>query len=204
MYFETVLIAGYNENSTVPLSAAISTNVLNRMDHLEVISTYTSKIPEITDSNIGTILEHRIQTNWQFMLIMACVLIALTTIYLGRCVHRHWKSRAHQVRNINTTAPNRGINESHQIEYIYEEMQNVEYEDPERYRTVACDDNSGNVINTSQEKMDSVSVIPIMSSLEPSTDETLNGHNISENTMYENQPKIDMRETGDLYLSPTV
>lgn len=83
-------------------------------------------------------------------------------------------------------------------------MQNEEYEDPERYRTVACDDNSGNGINTSQEKMDSVSIIPILLSLEPSTDEALNGHHVSESTMYENQLEIEIRETGDLYLSPTV
>lgn len=206
MYFETVLIAGYKENSTVPLPAVISTNVINRMNYLEVISTRTSKIPEITESNIGTILEHRIQTNWQFMLIMACVLIALTTSYLGRCVHRHWKSRAHQVSNINTTGPNRGINESHQIEYIYEEMQNVEYEDPDRYRTIALYDNSGNVINTSQEKMDSVSIIPIRSSLESSTDETPTDIvcHVSEITMYENQPGIEIRESGDMYLTPTM
>lgn len=206
MYFETVLIAGYKENSTVPLSAVISTNFINRMNYMEVISTRTSKIPEITESNIGTILEHRIQTNWQFMLIMACVLIALTTTYLGRCVHRHWKSRAHQVSNINTTAQNRGINESHQVEYIYEEMQNVEYEDPDRYRTVALSDNSGNVINTSQEKMDSVSIIPIRSSLESLTDETPTDIvcHVSEITMYENQPGFEIRESGDMYLTPTM
>uniref|UniRef100_K1QUR4 Uncharacterized protein n=1 Tax=Magallana gigas TaxID=29159 RepID=K1QUR4_MAGGI len=87
------------------------------------------------------------------------------------------------------------MNESHQIEY-HEEMQNVEYEDTERYRTVACDDNSGNGINTSQEKMDSVSIIPILLSLESSTDEALNRHHVSENTMYERQLKIDIRETG--------
>lgn len=206
MYFETVLIAGYNENSTVPLSAVISTNVLNRMNHFEVISTCSSKIPEITDSNIGTILEHRIQTNWQFMLIMACVLIALTITYLGRCVHRHWKSRVHQVSNINTTASNRGINESHQIEYFYEEMQNVEYEDPDRYRTIALDDNSGNSINISQEKMDSLSIMPIRSSLESSTDETPTNisYHVSEFTMYVNQPGIEIRESDDMYLTPTM
>lgn len=164
----------------------------------------TLTILKITDTNIRTIIEHRIQTNWQFMLIITCVLIVLAATYLGRCVHRHCKSRAHQVSTTNTAAQNTSINESHQIEFFYEEMQNVEYEDPERYRTVACDDNSGNGINTSQEKMDSVSIIPILLSLEPSTDEALNGHHVSENTMYENQPKIEIRETGDLYLTPTM
>lgn len=81
---------------------------------------------------------------------------------------------------------------------------NLEYEDPERYRTLACDDNSGNGINISKKKMDFVTIILIMSSLEPSTDEVLNGHHVSENTMYKNQPKIEIRETGDLCLTPTM
>lgn len=138
------------------------------------------------------------------MLIITCVLIVLAATYLGRCIHGHCKSRSHQVSTTDIAAQNTSINESHQIEYLYEEMQNVEYEDPERYRTVACDDNSVNGFNTSQEKMDSVSIIPIMSSLEPSTDEELNRHHINENTMYENQSKIEIRETVDLYLTPTM
>lgn len=206
MSFETVLFAGYDENPTVPLSVVISTNVLNRTDHLEVISTYTSKIQDITDTNIGTILEHRIQTNWQFMLIITGVLIALAVAYLGRCVHRHWKTRIHQESNTNTVALNTAVNESHQILYFYEEIQNVEYEEPDRYRTVAFDDNSGNVINTSQEKIDSLSIIPIRSLLESSIDGPCTNvvHHVSENTMYENQPGIEIRESDDMYLSPTM
>lgn len=206
MYFETVLFAGYDENPTVPLSVVISTNDLNRSDHLEVISTYTSKIQDMTDTNIGTILEHRIQTNWQFMLIITGVLIALSVAYLGRCVHRHWKTRIHQVSNTNTAAPNTAVNENHQILYFYEEIQNVEYEEPDRYRTVAFDDNSGNIINTSQEKIDSLSIIPIRSLLESSIDgPRINVvHHVSENTMYENQPGVKIRESDDMYLSPTM
>lgn len=84
-------------------------------------------------------------------------------------------------------------------------IQNVEYEDPERYRTIACDGNSGNGINTSQKKMDYVSILPITSSLESSTDEPLiNGHHVSENTMYENQLQIEIRESRELYLTPTI
>lgn len=202
LFIKIVFITGNEISSSIPRSFVPALKDLNRTEFLEERS--TSTIFEITDTNIRTIIEHRIQTNWQFMLIITCVLIVIAATYLGRCVHRHCKFNAQQVGNTNTAAQNTSINESHQIEYFYEEMQNVEYEDPERYRTVACDDNSGNGINNSQEKMDSVSIIPIMSSLEPSTDEALNGHHVSENTMYENQPKIEIRETGDLYLSPIV
>lgn len=194
--FKNVFITGNVISSTVPHSAVTVTEVLNRTDHLEERS--TSTILKITDTNIGTILEHRIQTNWQFMLIITCVIIILTTSYLGRCVYRQWKSRTHQ-GNTNTAALNMAINENPQIQYFYDEIQNVEYEDPERYRTLACDDNSGNGKNTSQVKMYSVS---IRSSLEPSTDEPLNGNHVSENRMYENLPKIEIRECNDLYLTP--
>lgn len=159
--FKNVFITGNVISSTVSRSAVTVTEVLNRTDHLEERS--TSTILKITDTNIGTILEHRIQTNWQFMLIITCLLIFLATTYLGRCVHRHWKSRAHQVSNTNTTAPDTTINDSNQIEYFYEEMQNAIYEDPERYRTIAYDGNSRNGINTSQEKIDSVSITHIRS-----------------------------------------
>lgn len=202
LFIKTVFIVGNELSSSIPRSTVTALKDLNRTDLLEERSTLT--ILKITDTNIRTIIEHRIQTNWQFMLIITCVLIVLAATYLGRCVHRHCKFNAQQVGNTNTAAQITSLNESHQIEYFYEEMQNVEYEDPERYRTVACDDNSVNGINTSQEKMDSVSIIPIMSSLEPSTDEALKRQHVSENTTYENQPKIEIRDTGDLYLSPTV
>lgn len=197
---KTIFITGYGENSTVQFSDIKSTDVFNLMDNLEEIS--TTKISKITDPNTDNILEHRIQTNWQFMVIITCVLIALTILYLGRCVHRQWISRIHQVSNTNTAVPNAAINESHQIEFFYDEIQNVEYEDHWRYRTIECDDNNGNSTNTSQEKIESVSIIPIRSSLEPSTDEALTGEHVSENTVYENQPEIEIRKSGDLYLTP--
>lgn len=182
-------------------SAVTVIKVPNCTDHLEERS--TSTIPE-TDTNIENILEHRIKTNWQFMVIITCVLIALTIGYLGRCIHRQWKSRVSQVSNTNTASQNTVFDENQQIEFFYDEIQNADYEDPGRYRTVAFDNDSGNVINTSQEKMDSVSIIPIRSSLEPSTDQALNGKYESENFMYENQPEVEMREIDDLYLTPTM
>lgn len=187
---KNIFITGDNESNTVSRAAVTITKVIDRA----VEKRSTSTIPEITQRNIETILEHRIQTNWQFMVILTCVLIALALAYIWQCVHRHWKSRSHQVSNTNTAVQNTSIHESHQIEFFYEEMQNTEYEDPEHYRTVECDDNSGNSdINTSQEKMDSVSIIPTSTSL-----------STGENVMYENQPEIDKRDINALYLTPTM
>lgn len=195
-----VIIIGDEKTSTVPRSAVTVIKVLNPTDHLEEISTLT--ILKITDTNIGTILEHRIQTNWQFMVIITCVLIAFALAYIWQCVHRHWKSRYNQVRNTNTTAPNTATNENHQIGCFYEVIQSAEYEDPERYRTIALVDNGRNDLNNSQEKFDSVSIIPIRSSSESSSDEALNGPHVSANTMYENHSEIEITEKRDLYLIP--
>lgn len=197
----SIFITGDEISSTVSHSAVTVIKVLNCTNHLE--ERRSSSIPE-TVTNIENILEHRIQTNWQFMVIITCVLIALTIGYLGRCVHRQWKSRVPQVSNRNTAAQNTAFDENHQIEIFYDEIQNTDYEDPGRYRTVEFDNNSGNVINTSQEKMDSVSIIPVKSSLEPSTDQAFNGKYESETFIYENQPELEKREIDDLYLTPTM
>lgn len=187
---KTIFITDDNESNTVSGATVTITKVIDRA----VEKRSTSTIPEITERNIETILEHRIQTNWQFMVILTCMLIALALAYIWQCVHRHWKSRSHQVSNTNTAVPNTSIHEGHQIEFFYEEMQNADYEDPEHYRTVACDDNSGDVdINTSQEKMESVSIIPNSISL-----------STGENVMYENQPEIDKGDINPLYLTPTM
>lgn len=99
-----------------------------------------------------------------------------------------------QVSNTNTSASSTTVNGSHQILYFYEEIQNVEYEEPDRFRTVACINNSGKVdINTYQEKMDPVSIIPNSTSL-----------STGENLIYENQPETDKRDINALYLTPTM
>lgn len=85
-------------------------------------------------------------------------------------------------------------------ECFYEQIQNIEYEDPERYLTAAQDDSHSDGINNSQEKMDDVSFTAIGPSIAPSNDEPL----INENVFYENQSKNGVRETDGLYLSPIV
>lgn len=85
-----------------------------------------------------------------------------------------------------------------EIECFYEQIQNIEYEEPERYLTAAQDDSHRDGINNSQEKMDDVSFKSIGPSIAPSNDEPL----INENVFYENQSKNG--ETDGLYLSPIV
>lgn len=87
-----------------------------------------------------------------------------------------------------------------EIECFYEQIQNIEYEEPERYLTAAQDDSHRDGINSSQEKMDDVSFKSIGPSIAPSNDEPL----INENVFYENQSKNGVRETDGLYLSPIV
>lgn len=87
-----------------------------------------------------------------------------------------------------------------EIECFYEQIQNIEYEDPERYLMAAQDDSHRDGINSSQEKMDDVSFKSIGPSIAPSNDEPL----INENVFYENQSKNGVRETDGLYLSPIV
>lgn len=85
-----------------------------------------------------------------------------------------------------------------EIECFYEQIQNIEYEDPERYLTASQDDGHRDGINNSQEKMDEVSIKSIEPSAAPSNDEPL----ISENVFYENQSNNGVEETDGLYLSP--
>lgn len=87
-----------------------------------------------------------------------------------------------------------------EIECFYEQIQNIEYEEPEHYLTAAQDDSHRDGINSSQEKMDDVSFKSIGPSIAPSNDEPL----INENVFYENQSKNGVRETDGLYLSPIV
>lgn len=87
-----------------------------------------------------------------------------------------------------------------EIECFYEQIQNIEYEDPERYLTAAQDDSRRDGINNSQEKMDEVSIRSIGPSIAPSNDEPM----ISENVLYENQSNNGVRETDGLYLSPII
>lgn len=194
------------EQTSTKQSIAVSNfdKIVKSTHHLEGKSTLT--IPKFIEPNIGGILENRIQTIWQFVLIMLAVFSVLAFTYLGKCVHRQWTSRSLQVGNTMTSAPDSALNVhvhvSNQNEFIYEQIQNIEYEDPERYLTAAHDDILGDGINNSQEKIDSVSFMSIGPTLEPSNDEAINGEHESENAMYENQSSDRVRETNDLYLTP--
>lgn len=87
-----------------------------------------------------------------------------------------------------------------EIECFYEQIQNIEYEDPERYLMAAQDDSHRDGINNSQEKKDEVSIRSIGPSISPSNDELM----ISENVLYEIQLNNGVRETDGLYLSPII
>lgn len=174
-----------------------SDNIFNSKHHFEGRSTLT--ISKFTKPNIDGNLENRIQTIWQFVLIMLAVFSGLAFIYLGKCVHRQWTSRSLQVGNTNTSAPESALNVSNQIECLYEQIQNIEYEDPERYLPALHDDSGGDGMNISQEKMISVSI----SSLKPPNEEALCEEHKSEYVMYENQPNSGIREIDDPYLTPT-
>lgn len=124
----------------------------------------------------------------------------LAFTYIGKCLHQQWASRSLQVSNANTSAPESALNMQNEIECFYEQIQNIEYEDPERYLTAAQDDSHRDGINSSEEKMEEVSIKSIEPSIAPSNDEPL----ISENVFYENQSNNGVRETDGLYLSPII
>lgn len=126
---------------------------------------------------------------------MLAVFSVLASTYIGKCVHRQWTSRALQVSNTSTS--DIALNVSNHTEY--EQIQNVEYEDPERCLQASHDDSRGGSINNSEEKMDSVYIRP---SLELLNEEALNGEHKSEIVMYENQSNSGVREANDLYLTP--
>lgn len=188
LFFSVFII----EQETTPTEQIIvvsnSDNIFNSKHHFEGRSTLT--ISKFTKPNIDGNLENRIQTIWQFVLIMLAVFSGLAFIYLGKCVHRQWTSRSLQVSNTNTSAPESALNVSNQIECLYEQIQNIEYEDPERYLPALHDDSRGGDMNVSQEKMIFVSI----SSLEPPNEEDVK---------YENQPNSGIREIDDPYLTPT-
>lgn len=186
------LFIGEGAISTVPIEPVSNFDkIVYSTHHLK--GKGTSIITKSIETNIGGKLENRIQTIWQFMLIILAVLSVLAFTYLGKCLHRQWTSRAVQVSNTRTSSPDIALDVSNRIEY--EQIQNVEYEDPERYLTVANDDSQGGGINHRQEKMDS-------SSIRPSNEEALNEEHKCENVMYENQSNKGVREADDLYLTP--
>lgn len=126
----------------------------------------------------------------------------LAFTYIGKCLHRQWTSRSLQLGNTNTSAPELALNTRNEIECFYEQIQNIEYEDPERYLTAAQDDSNSDGTNNSQEKIDAVSIKSIGPPIEQSNNDPLNRKSKTENVMYENQPNTGVRENDGLYLTP--
>lgn len=196
-----VFITGQDEISTASIVSVSSFDkIVSSTHHMGGSRTLT--ISKNIETNIGGILENRIQTIWQFILIILAVLSLLAFTYIGKCLHRQWASRSLQVSNTNTSAPESALNMRNDIECIYEQIQNIEYEDPERYLTAAQDNSHRDSINNSQEKIDTVSLRSIGSSIEPTNNEPLNRESYSENVMYENQPNKGVREDDGFYLTP--
>lgn len=160
----------------------------------------------MTEVNIKSNLENRIQTMWQLMLMILAVLLMFALIYLGKCLHRQWTNRTVHLSNTNTTGPGLASNESRQIELYYEQIQDVENDDRKLYLTAVCNESHGTLISSNQDtssgKIDSVSNRSIRSNLELSSDEELNSENVREIVRFDNQQGNAVRERSDLYITP--
>lgn len=150
--------------------------------------------------NLNKGLGNRIKINWQLMIIILALLTVLTSTYLGKCVHRHWISRALQV-SISNTSPAIALGEINQTENSYNRFQTTEYEEPQRYQTTAGDaiGQSSNTLNheNSPEYMEAVSC---SSENEPRAETLLNWINTNKKDQCENQ--LDPGELNDLYITP--
>lgn len=167
----------------------------DQISNLELNSISTTV--ENTEQTVKENLENRIHTIWQLILIILGVLVVIASTYLGNCAYQHWASRIRHISNANTAAPNIVHNESQQSDCFYEQIQHLEYEEPQRYCVAMCDENCGTGIIT----MNPVSLTSYRSSMELST---LNEEPVSENAIYQNQPDRGIRDTNDLYLTPTM
>lgn len=194
-------ITGQDDISTVSIVFVNSYDkIVSSTYHIGESRTLTN--PKFIETNFGGNLENRIQTIWQFILIILAVLSLLAFAYIGKCLHRQWTFRSLQVSNTNASAPESALDMRNEIECFYEQIQNIEYEDPDRYLTAAQDDSHRDGIYNSQEKIDALSIKSVGQSIEPSNIEPRNRESKSENVMYENQPNNGVRETDDLYLTP--
>lgn len=176
--------------------------------HIDILSYLikesTPTIQDITEPNVGENLnqglENRIQTNWQLMLIILGVLLVLTFTYLGKCVHRHCTSRNFKVSNTTTAGPDVTLDQINQIETFYERVQDIEYDEPERYLAAANDDIHGrgtiqNLDSSLEKKEPVVNVV-----VEQTQNTALNAKNVIEKIEYANQQASE--ETNDLYITP--
>lgn len=162
----------------------------------------TSTILDINETKDEDSLKNNIKTMWQLMLMILAVLVFLALVYLGKCVRRHFTSRTHQVSHTNTATPNVMLNENHQIEGCYEQIQDAEHEDSGRYLTPACNESSTfgpcPIQETIEEKIELVSISMLPG---PSNDNVQKRENASDkNDIYNNTVK----EYDDTYISPCV
>lgn len=183
--------------------------VISSDKHVDLVSYLikesTPTVQDITKPNLGENLnqglENRIQTNWQLMLIILVVLLVLTFTYLGKCVHRHWTSRNFNVSNTNTAAPDVILNQISPIETFYERVQDIEYDEPERYLTAANDDIRGRgTIQNPDSSLEKTETMFINIVVDQTQDTTLTAKNVIEQNEYENQPATE--ETDDPYITP--
>lgn len=157
----------------------------------------TPTVLDINETKDEDSLKNSIKTIWQLMLMILAVLVFLALVYLGKCVRRQFTSRTHQVGPSNTATSM--LNENHQIESCYEQIQDAEHEDSGRYLTPACDESraAGTCPNqeTIEEKIELLSVA-MTSGL--SNDNVPKKEKPSDKHMYENTVK----EYDDMYISP--
>lgn len=158
-----------------------------------------STLKDITETKADVDI-HKNYENRQLMLIILAVLILLTSSYLGRCVYRQWSSRTIRASNTDTAKPNTTMSEIIQIGSHYDQVQDRDNDDQERYLTTAPDDNdgNGNISNISYQDASSVKndTASIRAVVEATQDKAQNGENTRE--MYKNQPE----ETINLYITP--
>lgn len=186
---------------TVPhLTQASFSKYINQSDYFE--SRSTSTILYINKTKDEDSLKNSIKTIWQLMLMILAVLVFLALVYLGRCVRRQFTYRTHPVSHTNTATPNVMLNENHQIEGWYEQIQDAEHEDSGRYLTPACNE-SGTIgprsnEETIEEKKELVSIAMMPG---PSNDNVQKRENANDkNDIYKNIVK----EYDDMYISPCV
>lgn len=195
-------IADKEATHTVSHIAVISSDT-----HVDILSFLikesTPTIQDITEPNFGENwnqgLENRIQTNWQLMLIILGVLLVLTFTYLGKCVHRHCTSRNFKVSNTKTAGPDMTLDQINQIETFYERVQDIEYDEPERYLAAANDDIHGRdtIQNSSLEKKEPMFINVVV---EQNQDTALNAKIVIEKNEYANQKASE--KTNDMYITP--
>lgn len=170
--------------STVPHATLVSFDKnVTQSNHFK--SKSTSTVPDINEVWDGNSLKSRINTIWQMVLIILAVLMLLAFGYLGKCVHRHLTSSTQPVSHTNTMTPNETLNESHQLECRYEQIQEVEHNDSERYLTPVCDDTR--IAGTCPDQETGVEKInPVSIAVPASNDKVPKREKTKDNNMYEN------------------